>query len=404
MLEHFLNTFYPPIEDRAPLPILYIPGTIAVLVLGYAIGPGPIRTTAVGSLLLLLALQRPYYTAGGVTLDYSLSGGFVFLLLEFLDLSISDPRWIGKQQQQQPGGPKAGGSAWRDLETWPQRLRWGARLATTTRGVGWDWQVKSVPAHREPDAPRLRFAAGRALDLARHVALKSLAVYGIGFCRTVGPAAAPWAGRLLGAAENWCGAAWSWNTIGIAHAGGAVATVLLGISEPWQYPPMLGSLRTAWSVRQVWSVSYHQIFRRVVQQPGIRLARFLGFKKGSVPSRYFQLYLAFYISFCVHWWQQYVTTRSDKGEFAFFMMQPVVITIEDFVQWVWRGIVSPEQKQKLRWLELLVGYVWTFAAFTFTLTPYVKGMTETGIIGLGGPEETTAMMLGQRHGAAYLEQ
>ncbi|XXG98625.1 hypothetical protein Hte_004950 [Hypoxylon texense] len=423
MLERFLNPFYPPVEERAPLPAAYTPAALAVLALGYAVGPGRVRTAAAGYLLLVLALRRPRFTAGGAAPDYGLSGGFVIFLLAFADMSVSDPRWIGKPKTKTKPGPEANSSsdngsgsgssdnglAWRDLETWPQRLRWAVRLATTTRGIGWDWQVKGVPPHPEADAPRPRFVAGRLLGLARHVALKSLAVYGIGFCQTVGPAAAasasaPWAGRLLGVVENWCGAAWGWNTIGIAHAGSAAVFVALGISEPWMWPPMLGSLTAAWSVRQVWSVAYHQILRRIVQQPGIRLARFLGFKKGSIPSRYLQLYLAFYISFCIHWWQQYVITRGDKGEFAFFMMQPVAITVEDFVQWIWGKSVSPEQKKRLRWLELLVGYTWTFAAFTFTLTPYVKGMTGTGVIGLGGPEETTAMTLGRQHGAAYLKQ
>lgn len=85
-----------------------------------------------------------------------------------------------------------------------------------------------------------------------------------------------------------------------------------------------------------------------------------------------QLYLAFFISFGIHWWQQYTITRRGKGEFAFFMMQPVIITAENFVQWLWGSTVDdPERKGGFRSLELLVGYVWTFEAFTVTLRPYV---------------------------------
>ncbi|KAI1763611.1 hypothetical protein GGR53DRAFT_467136 [Hypoxylon sp. FL1150] len=85
MLEHFLDTFYPLLEERAPLPALYLPATLATLILGYTIGPGQIQTPAVTALLLLLALQRPRYTAGSVTLDYSLSGFAVFFILSFLE-------------------------------------------------------------------------------------------------------------------------------------------------------------------------------------------------------------------------------------------------------------------------------------------------------------------------------
>ncbi|KAI0010928.1 hypothetical protein F4779DRAFT_260529 [Xylariaceae sp. FL0662B] len=403
MLENLINPFYPPIEERAPLPAFYLPAAFALLVLGYAIGPGLIRNTAISSLLLLLTLQRPYYTAGSVASDYSFSGVCIIYFLASLDLGNSNPRWIGRTDKPAPKDGSSG-VAWRDAKTWPQRLGWAFNLATTNRGIGWDWQVKGVPAHPEPDATRLRFVGKRVLDFARHVALKSLAVYGIGFCQTVQPAVvqtSPWTAHLLGVIENWCGAVWGWNTIGLAYAAGAAITVLLGIYEPWQWPPMLNSVTMAWSVRRIWSVAYHQILRRVLQQPGIRLARLLGFKKGSIPSRYLQLYLAFYISFCIHWWQQYVITRSDKGEFAFFMMQPVAITIEDFVQWVWGSIMNPKRRQNLHWFELLVGYVWTVAAFTFTLTPYVKGMTGTGVVGLGNPGEKAAMTLGRQHGAAY---
>lgn len=83
------------------------------------------------------------------------------------------------------------------------------------------------------------------------------------------------------------------------------------------------------------------------------------------------------------------------------MAQPVVITIEDFVRWLWGKTVGPEQKDDFRSLELLVGYVWTFAAFTLTLQPYVRGMI--GVIGGSSPDEAAAFSLGQKHGATYLQ-
>ncbi|KAI1647387.1 uncharacterized protein F4817DRAFT_337410 [Daldinia loculata] len=404
MLERFINPFYPPIEERLPLPILYTPGAFVVLVFGYAIGPGPIRIAAISLLLVLFALQRPYYTVGNAAQDYGLSGWFIVFLLLFLDFSVTNPRWIGRIDESSSRKDSKGITR-HDPKIWPQRLAWALRLAATLRGIGWDWQVKSVPEHLEPNAPRLQFVGKRVLDLVVHTLVKSIALYSIGFCEAIQQKAlssSPWTGWLLRVVENWCGAIWSWNTVGIGYAAISVIAVLLGISEPWEWPPMLNSVAMATSVRKTWSVAYHQLLRRTVQQPGIRLARLLGFKKGSIPSRYVQLYLAFYISFSIHWWQQYVITRGDKGEFAFFMIQPVVITLEDFVQWVWRNAINPKRKQDLLWCELAVGYVWTFTAFAFTLTPFVKGMVATGIIG-GSPEEAMAMSLGQRHGAKYLQ-
>ncbi|KAI0095915.1 hypothetical protein F4814DRAFT_435407 [Daldinia grandis] len=406
MLEHFINPFYPPIEERSPLPILYTPGAFAILVFGYAIGPGPIWIATISSLLVISALQRPCYTAGNAARDYGLSGWSIVFLLLFLDFSTTNPRWIGRRDGSSSREDNNKGiTTQRDPRTWLQRLAWALRLATTLRGVGWDWQVKGVPEHLERNVPRLEFVGKRVLDLARYTLVKLIALYGIGFCEAIQQEASslsPWGGCLLRVVENWCGAIWSWNTVGIGYTVVSVIAVLLGISEPWEWPPMLNSVTMATSVRKTWSVAYHQILRRAVQQPGIRLARLLGFKKGSIPSRYIQLYLGFYISFSIHWWQQYVITRGDKGEFAFFMIQPVVITIEDFAQWVWRNTITPKRKQDLLWFELAIGYVWTFTAFAFTLTPFVKGMVATGIIG-GSLEEAMAMSLGQRHGAKYLQ-
>ncbi|KAI0847196.1 hypothetical protein F5Y00DRAFT_271315 [Daldinia vernicosa] len=404
MLERFINTLYPLIEERSPLPVLYIPGAFMVLVFGYAIGPDPIRTTTISLLLVLFALRRPCYTVGNTAQDYGLSGWFIVFVLLFLDFSATNPRWVGRRDESSSRKDNESITR-RDPETWPQRLAWALRLATTLRGIGWDWEVKSVPRHLEADFSRLKFVGKRMLDLALHTLVKLISLYIIGFCGAIqqdAPSSSPWMGWLLRVVENWCGAIWSWNTVGVGYVAISAIAVLLGMSEPWEWPPILNSVATATSVRRTWSVAYHQILRRTVQQPGIRLARLLGFKKGSIPSRYIQLYLAFYISFCIHWWQQYVITRGDKGEFAFFMMQPLVITLEDSVQWVWRNAINPKRKQDLLWFEIAVGYAWTFTAFAFTLTPFVKGMVATGIIG-GSPEDAIAMLLGQRHGAKYLQ-
>ncbi|KAK7745743.1 hypothetical protein SLS62_009624 [Diatrype stigma] len=429
MLGRLLDPLYPSVEQRAPLPPLYTPGALAVLVLGHALGPGPLRTSASRLALLLLLLARPCFTTGNVSTDYSRTTITVAWMLLLLDLgggaTAARLRYVGKPSSSSKPATRDGdgsssvgvGVGYGDLTTWPQRLRWGARLASTTRGIGWDWQVKGVPAHPAMDQARWAFVGTSLVDLAWHSVLKALAVYGIGFCRTLQQqqqqqqqpsiaVASPLGSRalLLDAVIAWCGAAWGWHTVGLANALGAVVAVGLGLSEPWECPPMLDSLWNGWSVRHMWSSAYHQMLRRVLQQPGIRAARFMGFRKGTLASRYLQLYLAFFISFGLHWWAQYTITRRDKGEFAFFMMQPVVITAEDFAQWLWgRTVTDPKRKEGFRSLERFVGYVWTFAAFTATLHPYVQGMTGTGVIGGSSPDESAALWLGQQHGAAYLQ-
>ncbi|XXH02666.1 hypothetical protein Hte_009048 [Hypoxylon texense] len=410
MLCELLNPFYPPPGEREPLPALYTPVAYATVLLGYLLGPGTLRTLAVAAVLVPLALQRPRFTAGDVVTDYSLSGTVIVMLLTYLDHGTatdkSGPRFLGNPAASPlPNG--GGGVGRRDAKTWWQRLKWAVRLSTTPRGIGWNWQVKNVPAHPGASQSRLRFVSARVVEVAGRSALKALAVYIIGFCLAIKPSVATTTALnafLVDAVISWCGAVWSFNTIGVAHAAGGAATVLLGACEPWEWPPVFGALGDAWSVRQLWSTAYHQILRRPLQQPGIRLARLLGLKKGTLASRYLQLYLAFFLSFGTHWWQSYTIAREGKGEFPFFMLQPVVITAEDFLRWVWRQSVSAERRRRRRLarLELLAGYAWTVAAFTLTLRPVMQGWTGTGLIGSGGPDEKAALKLGRQHGAAYL--
>lgn len=404
MLAELLNSYniYPPLSARSPLPALYLPLGYSVLILGYVLGPGSIRGFAISSALLLLALQRPRFTAGDVVQDYCLSGVSIVFLLNYLDHGTAGggPRYFGRADHPlpRPVGRE-------DNRTWAQKLKWSLSLTATVRGIGWGWQVKGVPAHPNAEQSRFRFVVGKAVEVVWRTALKGAAVYVLGFCRVVAQASgtAPLTGWLLDSVACWCVVVWSFNTIGAANAAGAAVTVLLGVCEPWAWPPVFGDLGTAWSVRQAWGTTYHQQMRRTFQQPGIRLARLLGFKKGSFSSRYLQLYSAFFISFATHWFQSYTVSRSDQGEFAFFMAQPVVISIEDFVAWVWKRSVAPKQRRRrsLAWLELYAGYVWTIAAFTITVRPIMRGWTDTGMVGSGGPDEVVALRLGSKHGATY---
>lgn len=252
MIGRLLDPFYPPAQEREPLPSLYYPISYAVLLLGYFLGPGAVKAFAASSVLLVLALQRPRFTSGDVVTDYTLSGTLFILLLAYLDhgTAIEDgPRYVGRLRKLLPNG----GTGERDPKTWWQKLKWSVRLSSTPRGIGWNWQVKGVPEHPGANHSQFRFVGERIIEVVWRSVLKALAVYCIGFCKTIQPSAtSPQVNFLLDAAVSWCGAVWSFNTIGVAHAAGGVITVLLGICEPWEWPPVFGALGEAWSVRQLW--------------------------------------------------------------------------------------------------------------------------------------------------------
>jgi hypothetical protein len=68
-------------------------------------------------------------------------------------------------------------------------------------------------------------------------------------------------------------------------------------------------------------------------------------------------------------------TRKDMGEFAFFMSQPVAILVEDITHWGWKRLGNPRIQQ----LGTLVGYLWVFLWFSFSLPYYVRGFRDANI-------------------------
>jgi hypothetical protein len=115
----------------------------------------------------------------------------------------------------------------------------------------------------------------------------------------------------------------------------------------------------------------------MLSQPATRITRLLDLRRGSLASRYTQLYITFGISCLFHQFQMFNVTRRDMGEFAFFMSQPVAITAEDFVQWVWRRLRGSGESGRC---EMIVGYVWVCIWFSLSLQLYIKGLVDAEVI------------------------
>ncbi|KAH9889203.1 membrane bound O-acyl transferase family-domain-containing protein [Xylariomycetidae sp. FL2044] len=388
----YLKTLYPPVEDRLPIPPLYTQASfvLAVLaVLGLAMGRRGHSPFIVYSCLVLWTLLRPCYTSDSPSGDYNTAGIAIIFIINIWDHTRAPAQVyrIGASSDRSKAVPAP--------PSWREDLSWAVNLVTSLRGVGWNWQVKGVPKHPAPNQSRLGFVATSAGAALKYRLLFVAAVYGLGFCRAMKAEAATSAQRhVLDVIIAWCGGCWAWNGIAWVHAVIAGITVAMGVCEPSQWPPILGSLTDAWSVRQMWGVSYHQLLRRSTQQPGIQLSRALGFGKGTFGSRYIQLYLAFAISCAIHVWQQFSISRQDRGEIAFFLLQPVVITFEDFVQWAWHKAVAPKQRKSLAGFERAAGYMWTFVAFSWTLRPFVNSLADVGIIG-ESMDQRAALLSGQ---------
>ena len=78
--------------------------------------------------------------------------------------------------------------------------------------------------------------------------------------------------------------------------------------------------------------SRHQLLRRVFETANSSLTRLLRIRKGTLTSRYFQLYNAFFVSAVIHHVGSLNCPFSAMVwyQFYFFMIQPVAIMVEDF--------------------------------------------------------------------------
>ncbi|KAF8315199.1 hypothetical protein DL93DRAFT_2166898 [Clavulina sp. PMI_390] len=183
-----------------------------------------------------------------------------------------------------------------------------------------------------------------------------------------------------------CGVVGSWNILNATHCPLACVAVGLRVSEPEDWPDLLGAVSDAYTLRRAWGRSWHQVLRKPFEFAGNFVAAFVGAKPHTFASKYLKLYSAFALSTLVHVGGDIAlqrnllpfkvgsgnktTTLSLEGLFSpqFFMSQAVGIMLEDHIIdaipliWNWgkdeseRGILPPAVVRFGR----IVGYTWVF--------------------------------------------
>jgi hypothetical protein len=112
-------------------------------------------------------------------------------------------------------------------------------------------------------------------------------------------------------------------------------TVALGICRPEQWPRLFGHwINDGWSVRQMWGVYWHQHLRKPIKAPVDYLVKALKIPKGTLLSRYTQLWLGFATSAVLHHGGAYMLHRNTGWMYHMWMYQAAAVTFEDFVMWM----------------------------------------------------------------------
>ncbi|RVD85092.1 uncharacterized protein DFL_003423 [Arthrobotrys flagrans] len=239
-------------------------------------------------------------------------------------------------------------------ETLWGRVKWALGLITTLRGVGWNFQISTLP--------ETKFSKSRGQC--------EYFVYGISIFLFKTFVCGVWdRGRRWGDEREWY--------------------------------RMFGRFEDCWSVRSVWGRVWHQSIRKCIQVPGDKLADLIfGTNPTSLPvpiqllRRFFLLLSAFSISGLIHASGSYFivygmnhynpppNTPPWYYTFYFFISQAFVIAIEEIVFWTF-GVESRSDVVKKGTIRWGVGVLYTSLWFGWCTT-VLWADPESRVVGFEG--------------------
>ena len=248
---------YPPLEDRKPVPAWLVPTSILLFLVTPIFSNVRVRFALILPLLISLAAITPFFTDGTAQGDYNWPVAPLLCALAVLDFYVVSP--LLSEPVNYIGSPKGQGNHTSSMlaERYvPNKLRNSINLFCTGplgRGIGWSLQVKGVPPHRYDVMPRAQFVGQCLLFAVKSALYKCFWLYLLGLSTAVKATSHNTAVQILcHVAMGWSGAFWAVNGINTIYRVVAAITVAIGLCDPWQWPPMFGTLRDAWSVRQMW--------------------------------------------------------------------------------------------------------------------------------------------------------
>ncbi|KAG2145201.1 membrane bound O-acyl transferase family-domain-containing protein [Suillus clintonianus] len=265
-------------------------------------------------------------------------------------------------------------------KSWWKRILHVAHVMQSPRGVGWNYQVKNVPA--APRQPRHLFVLSSTLRAVCHAILFEVARlyvwYNPAFSSpTVEIQTRSYVARCADTTAFIGLTYWGLNAGYFAIAAGSVA---LGLNEPRMWPDLFGSWRDAYTIRRAWGRTWHQTLKWFLAPLGKATSSVLGFKRGTSGSSYAQIYVAFLFSGLVHTGGDIALSGSSTSaaprpffSLPFFLSQAVVITLEDAFIRIARRLGVKDSI----WTRAL-GFVWVAVWFGLCVPQFVENMIRAG--------------------------
>ncbi|GFF55326.1 hypothetical protein IFM46972_10238 [Aspergillus udagawae] len=263
------------------------------------------------------------------------------------------------------------------------KLVWAFVIWFNLRGIRWNYQVANIPAEPLGRSPgKWRFLADRVLtfirllcmaDVLSHLAILNFYTTAHGGpvdSRTLTTRHPKFACQLYRTATV---GMIPYTFMNLQYIGGAILWVVLGISQPADWPPFFGCLSQVTTVRAFWGKYWHQMIRRTVNVYTGFFCDLLHLRPGTIRT-YIRLWLSFAISGVMHWAAIYIIpapmnlsfSERSVGFVKFFLLQAAAITLEDFVQFLYQRIAPGMAATPRRWHRWL-GHAWAVFWFGFSL-------------------------------------
>nr|QGV56753.1 Jtm02 [Epichloe sp. LpTG-3]QGV56754.1 Jtm02 [Epichloe sp. LpTG-4]UUW39087.1 IdtA [Epichloe sp. LpTG-3]UUW39105.1 IdtA [Epichloe sp. LpTG-3] len=273
---------------------------------------------------------------------------------------------------------------YRSLSSWG-KWEWCLAHCFSARGIGFSWAIPHLPEAMPSNTTIRDYLRASALnlgwlylvqDLGRSLLSADLFAHeGVGASDTKGGA------RFLTVYSLGIGA-----LLNIDMPYRAVCAMGMASGCFWTRPhhnrPAVGRWRDAWTLRRFWGRVWHQTFRKPWQSIGQWIAwEVMRALKGSLVSRYVQVYTSFLLSALMHVAAARMADphrRSCAGTWIFFLMQANGIVAEDVVQWAGKKTGMRESSSLTRFL----GRAWVLCWFAWTAPWFFGDIADVGLIRL----------------------
>ncbi|CZR61800.1 uncharacterized protein PAC_11697 [Phialocephala subalpina] len=337
---------------------------MSLVSVGSILLPYGVARLSAGGIVLGLFFYLQFWTADNTVGAYAAGTGCASVLLRWIDLlAVHRPEtdfWPVKKVENDtshvPVEERVPSRIW-------AKLKWFSSLWIASRGIGWNIQVNQLPPAVPSDYPK-------ALWL-RQVTIRTFFMY-VGYDMTsnillyftrLGPFfTQPLVWQVFYA---WVKAFRAYYSFELSYFALAIASVAIGLSQPYQWPPITGSFRRdAYTVRRMWGRCWHQCMRRSCSEAGRIVKNTLGLPDGSFRSKYSQIWIGFLVSALSHHAGATVGCFEDGGywQFVYFMIQPAGIMLEDLA-------IHVGKIYGLKWSNWMnrLGVLWTILWFSWTL-------------------------------------